>query len=78
MVWDQEAADSNPLAPIWAPDDKRCLGVPKSFLDRDLIGQYPGLDRGQEGDHRRMTFEEEYIALMKAHGIAYDLRFTWG
>ncbi len=31
----------------------------------------------QERHHRRMTFEEEFIALLRKHGIAFDERFLW-
>ena len=27
--------------------------------------------------HRKMTFEEEFVALLKRHGIAYDPRYVW-
>jgi REP element-mobilizing transposase RayT len=32
---------------------------------------------GQEKHHRRTTFEDEFIALLKAHGIDFDPRFIW-
>lgn len=31
----------------------------------------------QESHHRRMTFQEEFIALLKKHGIDYDERYIW-
>jgi REP element-mobilizing transposase RayT len=31
----------------------------------------------QEEHHRRKTFQEEYIELLKAGGIEYDERFVW-
>ncbi len=31
----------------------------------------------QEEHHRRMTFEEEYVAFLERHGIAYDDRYLW-
>jgi putative transposase len=33
--------------------------------------------KGQQTHHRKMTFEEEFIALLKKHGIAYDERYLW-
>ncbi|MGH9456155.1 MAG: IS200/IS605 family transposase [Thermoanaerobaculia bacterium] len=33
--------------------------------------------RNQEEHHRRRTFEEEYRALLEAHGIEFDERFLW-
>jgi REP-associated tyrosine transposase len=34
--------------------------------------------RNQEQRHRRMTFEEEFITLLKRHGIDYDPRYVFG
>ena len=34
--------------------------------------------QNQEQHHRKMTFEEEFIALLKKHGIEYDLRYVFG
>jgi len=27
--------------------------------------------------HRKLTFQEEFLALLKKHGIAYDERYIW-
>src|SRR4051812_38113842 len=32
----------------------------------------------QEEHHQKHTFEGEYIALLKRHGVEYDERFLWG
>lgn len=32
----------------------------------------------QKEHHRKQTFEEEYIAILKKHGIEYDERYLWG
>ena len=31
----------------------------------------------QEEHHRRLTFQEEYVAFLKKHGISYDERYLW-
>jgi REP element-mobilizing transposase RayT len=31
----------------------------------------------QEVHHRRMTFQEEFVAFLKKHGIEYDERYIW-
>ena len=31
----------------------------------------------QEEHHRRMTFQEEFLALLKKHRIEYDERYVW-
>ncbi len=33
--------------------------------------------RNQEAHHRKMTFQEEFIKLLKAHEIEYDERYIW-
>jgi putative transposase len=32
---------------------------------------------GQAEHHRKMTFQEEFLALLKKHRIAYDERYLW-
>jgi len=41
---------------------------------RDAVARYI---QEQEEHHRRMTFQEEFIALLKKHGIQYDERYIW-
>jgi len=31
----------------------------------------------QEAHHRKLTFQEEFLALLKAHEIEYDPRHIW-
>ncbi len=31
----------------------------------------------QEEQHRKVTFQEEYLAFLKKHGIPYDERYIW-
>ncbi|MFG0252358.1 MAG: transposase, partial [Phycisphaerales bacterium JB038] len=31
----------------------------------------------QEEHHRRMTFQEELVALLERHGIEYDPKYLW-
>jgi putative transposase len=33
--------------------------------------------RSQEKHHRKMTFQEEFITLLKKHRIEYDERYLW-
>jgi len=32
---------------------------------------------GQEEHHRKMTFQEEFVALLKKHHVEYDERYLW-
>ena len=34
--------------------------------------------KNQKEHHRRLTFQEEYLAVLKKHDIEYDERYIWG
>jgi putative transposase len=34
--------------------------------------------RNQEAHHKKMSFEEEFITLLKKHGVKYDPRYVFG
>ena len=34
--------------------------------------------KNQREHHRRKTFREEYVELLRANGIEYDERYVWG
>ena len=48
------------------------FAVSVSLLDTTI--QYI---RTQEEHHRKLTFQEEFLALLKRHRIAYDERYSW-
>jgi hypothetical protein len=48
------------------------FSVSASRLDKTI--QYI---KDQEAHHRKMTFQEEFIALLKKHRIEYDERYLW-
>ena len=48
------------------------FSVSVSQLDKTI--QYI---KRQEEHHRKMTFQEEFLALLKKHRIAYDERYLW-
>jgi putative transposase len=33
--------------------------------------------KGQETHHKKMSFQEEFIALLKKHRVEYDERYLW-
>ena len=33
--------------------------------------------RGQEAHHRKFTFQEEFLRLLKKHALEYDERYLW-
>jgi putative transposase len=34
--------------------------------------------RNQAAHHRKMSFEEEFVALLKKHGVEFDARYVFG
>jgi len=34
--------------------------------------------RNQEAHHKKMNFEEEFLALLKKHGVEYDAKYVFG
>src|SRR5208282_1295103 len=48
------------------------FSVSVSQLDKTI--QYI---KGQKEHHRRMSFQEEFLALLKKHHIEYDERYLW-
>ena len=40
----------------------------------EIVRQYV---RGQAEHHRKITFQEEFVQLLKQHGIEYDERYLW-
>ena len=48
------------------------FSVSQSSVEK--IAQYI---QNQEKHHRKMTFKEEFVALLKKHRIAYDERYLW-
>jgi hypothetical protein len=48
--------------------------VPQGRLNgRHLLPQF----QRQEAHHRQMTFQEEFLALLKRHRIEFDERYLW-
>ena len=53
-------------------DEYGAFSVSVSQLDKTI--EYI---QGQEEHHRKMTFQEEFLALLKKHRIEYDDRYLW-
>ena len=48
------------------------FAVSVSLLDKTI-----GYIQRQEERHRKLTFQEEFLGLLKKHRIAYDERYLW-
>ena len=46
-------------------------------MGRVLLEKIIQYIKSQERHHRKMTFQEELLALLKKHRIAYDERYLW-
>ena len=46
-------------------------------VSRSVVEEIRRYIENQEKHHRRMTFQEELLALLERHGIAYDDRYIW-
>lgn len=53
-------------------DEYGAFSVSVSQLDKTI--EYI---KGQEEHHRKITFQEEFLALLKKHRIEYDERYLW-
>jgi hypothetical protein len=47
------------------------------FVSRSLAPAVVRYLGQQEKHHRRVTFQEKFIAFLKKNGIAYDERYIW-
>ncbi len=45
-----------------------------SASNEDAVFEYI---RNQEGHHRRISFEEEFVALLRKHRVPFDEKFLW-
>ena len=48
------------------------FGVSVSLLEKTI-----SYIRKQEEHHRKVTFQEEFLALLKKHNIQFDERYLW-
>jgi len=61
------------LAPFAWQEGYAAFSVSSSVMPKVLA--YIG---GQEQHHQKADFKQEFIALLRKHGIPYDERFVWG
>ena len=65
--------DSNPdLAPFAWQEGYAAFSVSPSVLP-----SVKAYIEGQAEHHAKMTFQEEFIALLKKHEVEYDERYIW-
>ena len=52
-------------------------GYAASSVSESNVDAVKAYVEGQEEHHRKMTFQEEYVAFLKRHHIEYDERYVW-
>jgi REP element-mobilizing transposase RayT len=68
----------------WAneqPSTRRLFGWQRGYaafsVSQSLVGRVGDYIERQESHHRKVSFQEELIALLKKHGVEYDERYIW-
>jgi putative transposase len=46
-------------------------------VSRSNVPKVAGYIERQAEHHKKVTFEEEFVAFLKSHGIEYDPRYVW-
>ena len=46
-------------------------------VSKSIVGDVEKYIASQEEHHRRKTFQEELLALLERHGVAYDEQYIW-
>jgi REP element-mobilizing transposase RayT len=46
-------------------------------VSQSNVSQVAAYIEGQAEHHKKMAFEEEFVALLSKHGIEYDPRYVW-
>jgi putative transposase len=47
-------------------------------VSKSALPDVQGYIQNQRQHHRKMSFQEEYLAFLKKHGVDYDERYLWG
>jgi REP element-mobilizing transposase RayT len=42
------------------------------------LGEVTRYIQNQETHHRKISFEQEYLALLQKHGVEFDPKYVWG
>jgi hypothetical protein len=67
-------ADNSPRFQRWG-EQFHIAKVPKGRLNEGHVLREN--IKSQEEHHRKMTVQEEFLALLKKHRIAFDERYLW-
>jgi REP element-mobilizing transposase RayT len=66
----------------WANDEGQELAWQQGYgafsVSASIVPAVVRYIRDQEAHHRKMSFDEEFVALLKKHGVAFDPKFVYG
>lgn len=53
------------------------LGYGAFSVSKSNVSEVTNYIRNQEEHHRKISYEEEFLVLLRKHGIEYDERYVW-
>jgi hypothetical protein len=66
----------------WLNEQGHCFAWQKGYaafsVSASLVSRVARYIDTQEAHHRRMTFDAEFMALLKKHGVEFDPKFVFG
>jgi putative transposase len=66
----------------WANEEGQTLAWQQGYaafsVSASIVPDVVRYIQNQEAHHRKMSFDEEFVALLKKHGVEFDPRFVFG
>lgn len=66
----------------WANEEGQKLAWQQGYaafsVSASIVPDVVRYIQNQEAHHRKMSFDEEFVALLKKHGVEFDPRFVFG
>jgi len=67
---------------LWAREEGQELEWQRGYgafsVSASLVPAVIRYIRNQDAHHKKMSFEEEFLALLKRHGVEFDPKFVFG
>ena len=73
---DRDARLKQPGAPVLT-DDQRTVVILRFFEGRP-VADVRAYINNQQAHHARLSFEEEFVAFLRRHGLPYDEKYVLG
>jgi putative transposase len=66
----------------WANEEGCAVGWQQGYgvfsVSASIVPAVIRYVRNQEAHHRKLSFDEEFVALLKKHGVEFDAKFVFG